>query len=580
MTILIDESVTRSLSQIPPDAETVWLFEDMSARRCAERAARLKGRTLRLRSAYKTLLHDVLEDGLLDDASSATIRYPVVEGCPDDRFRLECYPLHALCSHCDISFEASAHEGDGLPVYEIITPEKKISVMVPVRWTHAGDESPVLAACGWLVDDVGKGRSFETEFEYIFARVCAEMKALPLNPLNPEEPDAPIFFDRLEIDAVIPASDQPLAVGNECISLAEALHEEIYFASLEVFRHRLGLPSGARTVTSGQVIPRIRIGDTPHLRMELRRCDPQSDQDRAGCPDLDDATTWLSPAEIAKHLEALQGKPYSVMSRQGREVSGRHITGAGQTMLAISAGQHPNETSPMVGALRAARDLAAEGRVNFTINPLENPDGYAVFRELSTFHPKHMHHAARYTASGADQSCGGGRHESAIRTKAFEHLPARVHLNLHGYPSHEWVRPLSGYIPQGFDQWTIPKGFFLILRYNPDEQALADLVLNAGLEALAAFKPLADQNRRMLDMYDRYVSHRAFDIHDGCIPFSVSPVADPDYRVTIITEAPDETIFGEDFRIAHEGQYRVVRAIAAALEESTAKYGAVTAGSY
>jgi hypothetical protein len=406
----------------------------------------------------------------------------------------------------------------------------------------------------------------ETEFEYIFARVCAEMKALPLNPLNPEEPEGPVFFDRLEIDVVIPATDQPLAVGHECLSLAEALHEEIYFASLEIFRHRLDLPTGARTVTSGQVIPRITIGSAPRLRMELCRCDPLADQDWAGCPDLNAAMTWLSPAEIARHLEALPGTPYHVMSRQGRMVSGQHVGGTGDAMLAISAGQHPNETSPMVGALRAARDLAAEGRVSFTVNPLENPDGYAVFRELCATHPRHMHHAARYTASGADLSCGGGRHESAIRNRAYEHLPARVHLNLHGYPSHEWVRPLSGYIPEGFGQWTIPKGFFLILRFDPNEQALADLVLNAGLEALASFEPLVDQNRRMLDMYDRYVSNRAFQIHAGCIPFTAHPEADPSYPVTIITEAPDETISGEDFRIAHEGQYRVVRAIAAVLE--------------
>lgn len=564
---LINEAVPRTLDHLPRNVETVWLFESLSARREAERAARVAGRNLRVRSAYKTLLHDVLEDGLLDGATSAIIHYPVIGDCPEDRFRLECYPLHALCSGCDIQFEPRVHHGDGLPTYEIETPEGNIHVTVPVRWTHACDDSPVLAACGWQIDRAGQGSPLDTEFEYIFSRVCATMTALPLEPLNPDERDGPVFFDRLEIDVVIPAADQPLAVGHECISLAEALHEEIYFASLEIFRHRLGLPAGARTVTLGQVIPRITVGKIPHIRMVLCRCDPLADQDRAGRPDLDAATTWLTPSEIANHLEALPGVPYHVISRQGRMVSGRYVAGSGSAMLAISAGQHPNETSPMVGALRAARALADERRVGFTINPLENPDGYAVFRELCALHPRHMHHAARYTASGADLSCGGGRHESAIRTRALEHLPASVHLNLHGYPSHEWVRPLSGYIPEGFEQWTIPKRFFLILHYDPREKALANLVLRAALDSLASFTPLANQNRRMIDMYDRYVSSRGFQIHAGCIPFTAHPEADPGYPITIITEAPDETIFGEDFRIAHEGQYRVVRAVAAVLEQ-------------
>jgi hypothetical protein len=155
---------------------------------------------------------------------------------------------------------------------------------------------------------------------------------------------------------------------------------------------------------------------------------------------------------------------------------------------------------------------------------------------------------------------------------AWGHTKARsarwravIHVNLHGYPSHEWTRPLTGYVPDGFAQWTIPKGFFLILRHAPDRADLARVILEAALDALAGFPELVAQNRRMLDLYGRYVSQRSFEVHRGAIPFTVTPTADPDYPVTLITEAPDETIRGEDFRIAHEAQYRTVRAVAAAL---------------
>lgn len=558
---LIDETFTRTLGALPEDARTVWLFESPPARRAAERRARDAGRDLRVRSAYKTLLHDVIEDGLLDGATSATIHYPVVAGCPGDRFRLECYPLHALFDGCDIDFAPVPHEGEGLPEYRIETGDRNIVSRVPVRWTADEEGLPILAASGWYEAEDGANGPLRTEYEDIFARACEVIRALPLAPVDPAEPDGP-FFERLTIDAVIPAEDLPLPVGHECISLAEALHEDIYFGCLEIFRHRLGLGSEERSVKSGQVVPRIVTGPIPRLSMRLEPGAAAPETSGAIRPVLDGAGHWLSPSAIEAHLAALGGTRYETRSRQGRPVQGVFVEGTGPARLAISAGQHPNESSPMVGALRAGRALATGGAASFTLNPLENPDGYAVFRELCQLQTRHMHHAARYTASGADLSHGKGRYESGIRDLARKHLSAKVHVNLHGYPSHEWTRPLSGYIPRGFGQWTIPKGFFLILRHAPDETELGRRVLYAALQALVGFPELAEQNRRMLALYDRYVSDRSFEVYEGCIPFTVSKTPDDFYPVTLITEAPDETIYGEDFRIAQTGQSLVVGAVA------------------
>ncbi|SPJ24102.1 peptidase M14 [Palleronia abyssalis] len=561
-----DETFPRTLDALPENAQTVWLFESLPARRAAEHLARQSGRSLRVRSAYKTLLHDVIEDGLLADAPRATIRYPVIEGCPEDRFRLECYPLHALFDGCEIDFVPSPHDGSGLPEYRVETPCATTSVPVPVRWTQDEDGQPILAGCGWATDGAGAGYHLLTEYEAIFARACEAIRSLPLDPLDPAEPDGP-FFDRLDIDAVIPAEDMRLPVGHECISLAEALHEDLYFAALEIFRHRLGLGPEERSVKFGQVVPRIVMGPTPRLSMRLTSGAATDEAEDTIRPELDGATHWLTPAAIGAHLDALGGTLFTARSRQGRAVRGTFVAGSGPGRLAISAGQHANESSPIIGALRAARDLAAEGAVSFTLNPLENPDGYAVFQELCRTHPNHMHHAARYTSGGADLSHGGGMHESAIRDLARANLAAEVHVNLHGYPSHEWTRPLSGYIPRGFGQWTIPKGFFLILRHAPGRAGLARQVLEVALAALTNLPELVRQNRRMLGLYDRYVSHRAFELHADSIPFTVTETEDEPYPVTLITEAPDETIYGEDFRIAHQGQYAVVCAVADMLDQ-------------
>lgn len=70
--------------------------------------------------------------------------------------------------------------------------------------------------------------------------------------------------------------------------------------------------------------------------------------------------------------------------------------------MLISGGQHANETSGVVGALRSAQALQARentgNKAHFALIALENPDGYALHRELCSQHPHHMHHAARYSA--------------------------------------------------------------------------------------------------------------------------------------------------------------------------------------
>ena len=55
----------------------------------------------------------------------------------------------------------------------------------------------------------------------------------------------------------------------------------------------------------------------------------------------------------------------------------------------------------MVGALRAAPILRDCG-IRFAVIPQENADGYALHNALRVNNPRHMHHAARYTALGDD----------------------------------------------------------------------------------------------------------------------------------------------------------------------------------
>lgn len=574
-TKIFSKTYSRTLSHLgalPLNITDVWLFESGMARRAAQLEMARGGRAICIHSAYKTLLHSVLEQHLFDDAESVCIYYPVVEHDEPLRFRLECYPLLDLFPDVDITFLPVDYTAAGLPAYRLsvcaFDSETEHVIEAPVRWKAHPCGQRLLVATGWMKSCDGESVPMETDFEQVYDDTCSYLQKMPLKPMRATEPQGP-FFDQLEICVTGPFQDEMLPVGNEAISLAEALHEEIYFTAIEIFQKRLGLPALSRDLRPGQIVPNICKGENVSVLIAATAVQIDQDQDQAGCPALPLATHWLYPSQVRAHLQRLVGQTIEAISRQGRLVEGRVINVDGlpdSAKLAISGAQHANESSGVIGALRAALELQQVGNVSFSVCPVENVDGYALYHRLCLQNANHMHHAARYTAAGNDISHGDGEFESGIRREAFQALPARVHVNLHGYPAHEWTRPLSGYVPQGFSRWTIPKGFFLICDYADDEQLpLATHILDAALRALYELPELIAINRRMLCSYENVVGSLDFKLYRDCIAYTLTRQKREPYPISLITEAPDESVYGEDFRIAHEAQYRVVMAVAEVL---------------
>ena len=112
--------------------------------------------------------------------------------------------------------------------------------------------------------------------------------------------------------------------------------------------------------------------------------------------------------------------------------------------------------------------LPLRKNAHFVISPLENPDGNALFLRLILENLHHMHHATRYTAFGNNlqDTPDSSPMERERRIEGWKYSGAKLHVNLHGYPSYGFIRPLSGYIPHNFAMWTLPKGFFLVFRYR------------------------------------------------------------------------------------------------------------------
>jgi hypothetical protein len=566
-TVLLETSVPRTLDAWLARVEAGnwrgarvegWLFEGVAERRTAEGRLAAAGVQSTLRSAYKPLVHFFLEEVDTAGLASVTVRYPVHPDAAPQRFLLEAYPLAACWPACRMDFVAGGADLH----YEVALSwrdgrTRHARVFAPNR-THVGTSgATLLSPTGWLRVQAASGATTDaaesTDYEQLFAQVVDKLHRHPWPASEP-------FFERLDLRVDLPGFEQALPLAGETISTLEALHEDIYFSLLEIFQSRSGRAPGDRRLQPGQIVPDVRIG-APRLRIALRGFD--EGQAASPAPDetpLDQLGRAPGAARIARELERLDGQRFDARSRQGRPVIGVYHPGRAAPVF-ISGGQHANETSGIVGALRAAQALQAQPDAHFALLPLENPDGYELLHELCAQHPAHMHHAARYSALGDDieYRTRPPLHEREVRQQAVALSQAQLHVNLHGYPAHEWTRPLSGYLPQGFELWTVPKGFFLVLRHHPGWGGQARALLERVGAALAEVPGLAEFNARQLALYAKHAGGLPFELVHG-MACSVTEVERPGAPVTLITEFPDETITGDAFRFAHTVQKETVLA--------------------
>ncbi len=560
MSPLLNQTFTRTLDAIvelaiPGQPLEAWTFDDTESRREAERRLQEKGVTARIRSAYKPLLFAFLEEIDLDGVEAIEVHYPVHANAPANRFRLEAYPLAALVGEAKIDFIA---RNDGDFHYDVSLKRgeriESVTVLAPNR-VHTDIVGEInVSPTGWLKLGGKPGERLATDYEELFE---AGIKAIADHAWGDQEP----YFEELNIRVVHPAKDISLPVGDEVVSLREALHEDFYFSLLEFFQKKSGRPLGDRGLRPGQIVPEIAKSNGEISVVIETRALTTGFSDGNEQP-IDTAQEPIAESQVRKLLAEVGGDAFEARSRSGRILSARYKSGDDAAVM-ISGGQHPNETTGIVGALRAARKLGQRKQAHFTISPLENPDGYAVHQRLRLDNPRHMHHAARYTALGDDleyrtsENAGTNLFEKEIRFKAEKRSDAKLHVNLHGYPSHEWTRPLSGYVPRNFAMWTLPKGFFLIIRHHPDWERQAEALLDRVTRHLGAIPGLLDYNNRQIALYEIHAGETGFRIING---FPCLSSVDDRHTVpmTLITEYPDETIYGDDFITGHTAQMETV----------------------
>lgn len=532
-----------------------WTFDDEVSRREAESQLAKRGVEARFRSAYKPLLHFFLEE--VDVASLAAVHvvYPVHPLCHVDRFRCETYPLAALVGSAALTFEAGTQRD---LFYQVTLrymngSASGHSVFAPNRVHVDSIGLTHVSPTGWVrIGETSTGERLQTDYEALFE---AAVQAVAGHEWSGEEP----YFEELNIAVTLPTMDRQLLVGQEAISLLEAMHEDLYFSIIEVFQKKSGRPLGDWTGQPGQIVPEIRyVKAAPAVRIEMRPLS-QTEAKSKFMP-LNQAEAPISAAQVREELVEIGGDSFEVRSRSGRAVMGLYRKGLDRAVMIIG-GQHANETTGIVGALRAARELAMRPDTHFVVSPLLNPDGYQLHWRLRTDNPHHLHHAARYTALGDDilSRATEPLFEKAIHEEAQRLSGAKLHLNLHGYPSHEWCRPLSGYLPLAFENWALPRGFCLLMQHHTSWADAAELLIDEVTRRLARLPGLIEFNAAQIGLFQRHCGETEFRMINGipCLTW-----ADDGYSVPlqITSEYPDETIYGRAFISGHDAQTEFVLA--------------------
>lgn len=341
--------------------------------------------------------------------------------------------------------------------------------------------------------------------------------------------------------------------------------------------------------------------------------------------------TPIGPEENLEILARLQAFPEIQVYHAGRSFLGKNIFAAdllppeGASMRShaklttlkptvfLSGREHGNEVSSTSHILRLAEYIATEeeyrrylDRVNLVIHPMKNPDGAGLAREMFEENPDFTLHAGYLGALGVNIRNQRGVQdplypEVKVRDRLREDWLPDIYLNLHGYPSHEWVQQFAGYSAWVMNRnvtsrdWWAPRGWFLPgYSWIEDEQApdfetASHTVLDSLTASVRALPDVQAMNEQMYDRYRKYRSHsEGFTEHyvnDVLVNASLrgrdmpAGVHRHHPRVTWFsqtTEAPDETADGDwlqlvssagvahttaVLRYLYEGEHRVDRQV-------------------
>jgi hypothetical protein len=337
-------------------------------------------------------------------------------------------------------------------------------------------------------------------------------------------------------------------------------------------------------------------------------------------PDVGPLVQWetpIPPAEANQILGTLGPFPevhpyYMETSFLGHDIfavdlrppqGGAHVSqatlNARRPTLYLNAREDGNEVSSTSYVLRLAEQVATDpavrtylDSVGVTILPVSNPDGAQEAYERQRVNPDFMLHSGYYAALGPSMGAQADETdpiypEATVEPRLRRHALPDIFMNLHGYPSHEWVQYFSGYSAWVFNRtgtarsWWAPRGYFLTGYDWVDDTDHSELKTAAftALDSLTAALSRRDTLMALSrEEYRRYRKYRSVDedygeyfrngvrVHSALKGHELEdgpPTDVRDPRITpfsITTEAQDETARGEWLRLQAGAGLSVVTA--------------------
>lgn len=501
----------------------VYLSEPLEIRE--QLAAQLKSdypamNSIRVRSSFKTGFHWIqeeliseltvdIQELLIDvqkDERAQALELPIrwiQEIYPIDRYIEETTALRAD----DVTFTLNSELESTYAVYGMLQNNvKKLlgTLQVPVSKMNYVDGKHVVYPSTSAVRIIRHGEVIEEQiietdraqfYRYYTEEILPKLRK-SVELYNEGQGHIRPLFDRIELDVWMSESEQKLPVDEERISSLEALHEDLYFNTLDYFA-QMGIEIEGKPFNApGGVHPfmHIRVGEKPEARIRIYQWDDKHTVDVTTSSitftddgAFDQASMNVDEKVICKRIERFyvpakhiheevntwlnEQKAYKIVypahSYNGHAIpviecyeptgevfeSTLKMTLMKKTIF-IEAGHHANEISSIPAVLELVDNLDQQFKdiykeMNVVVIPLANPDGYELVKELMYEHPEWKHHAARYNAVGLEfahirfQKTIFG--EANVYPEILRKWAPDIIVDDHGIPAHEWVQPFAGY---------------------------------------------------------------------------------------------------------------------------------------
>ncbi|WP_078544694.1 M14 family metallopeptidase [Litchfieldia alkalitelluris] len=296
------------------------------------------------------------------------------------------------------------------------------------------------------------------------------------------------LFDRIEVSVTMSEEEKKLDLDEERISSMEALHEDVYFNTLDFFMQKGEEEKGKGFTAPGGVHPYMRavkhakpfaeiIAYPWKPRVKEKWVTEQITFSQYGQPafalvkEIHSGKTATIPITLPVQKKSVSNfhirEWYPSVSYRGKKLQVLEVTAeineefysplkltAYKPTIFIEAGHHANEVSSTPAILQLITEFMSEKKeilqkVNLVVLPIANPDGLALHQRMAADNPEWKHHAARYNAVGLEhrnvlyQDTEFG--EADVIPAIMKKWAPDVIIDDHGIPSHEWVQPFAGY---------------------------------------------------------------------------------------------------------------------------------------